>query len=330
MASEAKIVSIGSINADFQVRAERWLEAGHDILATEFMRCGGGKAANVAYAARKLNAPVMLIGHVGDDDLAEQALNPLRQLGLDLQFVSSVRGVASGFVTIVVTPDGKKTMIAAHNANDVWTDEEAAGVASAIDQAGPGSILVADCAAAIAPIERAMRAARRRDFTVIFDPSPSERVTGRLFPLVELVTPNAVEAEELTGIAVRSVQDAARAGRALIDRGVKTALMKMPHGGCVIVTADSAVAIRPAEVNALDTTGAGDVFAGALAVALLDGQSLVRAAKFAVAAAHVAVTRYGAQASYPDRKELEGMLARLPDEPINIAESEAGRAPSSS
>jgi ribokinase len=129
------------------------------------------------------------------------------------------------------------------------------------------------------------------------------------------VTPNSVEAEELTGIAVRSVEDAVRAGRALIKRG--TALMKMPHGGCVIVTADSAVAIRPAPVKAVDTTGAGDVFAGALAVALLEGQSLSCAVKFAVTAAHVSVTRYGAQASYPDRKELEAMLARLlPDEPL--------------
>jgi ribokinase len=93
--------------------------------------------------------------------------------------------------------------------------------------------------------------------------------------------------------------------------------MKMPHGGCVIVTADSAVAIRPAPVKAVDTTGAGDVFAGALAVALLTGQSLSCAVKFAVAAAHVSVTRYGAQASYPDRKELEAMFARLlPDEPL--------------
>jgi ribokinase len=317
MESEAKIISIGSINADFQVRAERWAEAGHDLLATDFMRFGGGKAANVAYAARKLDAPVTLIGHVGDDDLAEQALNPLRQLGLDLGFVSSVTGAPTGFVTVVVTPDGRKTMIAAHNANDVWTDEEAARAASAVDQAGAGSILVADCAAAIDPIERAVRAARRRSFTVILDPSPVERIAGRLFPLVDLVTPNSVEAEELTGIAVRSVEDAVRAGRALIERGTKTALMKMPHGGCVIVTADSAVAIRPAPVKAVDTTGAGDVFAGALAVALLTGQSLSCAVKFAVAAAHVSVTRYGAQASYPDRKELEAMFARLlPDEPL--------------
>ena len=188
------------------------------------MRFGGGKAANVAYAARRLSAPVMLIGHVGDDDLAEQALNPLRQLPLDLPLVSRVRGMATGFVTIVVTPDGKKTMIAAHNANDVWTEKEAANAASAVAKAAAGSILVADCAISIDPVERAARAAAQRKFPIILDPSPAERVPDRLFPLVEFVTPNPVEAQQLTGIAVQSIEDALRAGRALISRGTKVAL----------------------------------------------------------------------------------------------------------
>jgi ribokinase len=314
MKSEPTIISLGSINADFQVRAERWAEAGHDFLVTDFMRFGGGKAANVAYAARRLGSPVMLIGHVGDDDLAEQALNPLRQLPLDLQFVSCVRGVATGFVTIVVTPDGKKTMIAAHNANDVWTEKEAANAASEVAKAAAGSILVADCAISIDPVERAARAAVLRKFPIILDPSPAERVPDRLFPLVEFVTPNPVEAQQLTGIAVQSIEDALRAGRALISRGTKVALMKMPQGGCVTVTADSATAIRPTPVKVVDTTGAGDVFAGAFAVALLERRGLLDAVRFAVAAAHVSVTRYGAQASYPDRIEIEEMLARLPSD----------------
>src|SRR5206468_1188022 len=314
MESAPVIISLGSINADFQVRAERWAEAGHDFLVTDFMRFGGGKAANVAYAARRLGAPVMLIGHVGDDDLAEQALNPLRQLPLDLRLVSRVHGMATGFVTIVVTPDGKKTMIAAHNANDVWTEKEAANAASAVAKAAADSILVADCAISIDPVERAARAAVHRKFPIILDPSPAERVSDRLFPLVDFVTPNPVEAQQLTGIAVQSIEDALRAGRALISRGTKVALMKMPQGGCVIVTPDSAIAIRPAPVKVVDTTGAGDVFAAALAVALLERQGLLDAVRFAAAAAHVSVTRYGAQTSYPDRTETEEMLARLPSD----------------
>ena len=90
--------------------------------------------------------------------------------------------------------------------------------------------------------------------------------------------------------------------------------MKMPEGGCVIVTADSAIAIRTTPVKVIDTTGAGDVFAGALATALLERQSLLNAVRIGVAAAHVSVTRYGAQASYPDRTEIEEMVARLPSD----------------
>jgi ribokinase len=125
-------------------------------------------------------------------------------------------------------------------------------------------------------------------------------------------TPNSVEAQRLTGIAVQAVADALRAGRALISRGAKVALMKMAQGGCVAVTADNAVLIRPTLVKVVDTTGAGDMFAGALAVALLEGRSLADGVRFAVAAANVSVTRYGAQASYPDRREVDKMLALLP------------------
>jgi ribokinase len=90
--------------------------------------------------------------------------------------------------------------------------------------------------------------------------------------------------------------------------------MKMARGVCVTVTADGAIAIRPTPVKVVDTTGAGDMFAGALAVALLERQGLLDAVRFAVAAAHVSVTRYGAQASYPGRTEIEEMLARLPSD----------------
>lgn len=175
-----------------------------------------------------------------------------------------------------------------------------------------GSILVVDCALSIDPVKRAARAAARRKLPIILDPSPAERVPDGLFPLVDFVTPNPVEAQHLTGIPLQSIEDALRAGRALVSRGPRAALMKMPQGGCVLVTSDSAIAIRPTPVNVVDTTGAGDVFAGALAVALLERRTLLDAVRFAVAAAHVSVTRYGAQASYPDRTETEEMLARLP------------------
>lgn len=312
MDAKATIISLGSINADFQVRAERWAEAGHDLLATDFRRFGGGKAANVAYAAHKLGCPVMLIGHVGDDDLAEQALTLLRNVNLDLQLVSSVPDTPTGFVTIVVTPGGKKTMIAAHNANDVWTEQESENVAAAVASAEPGSILVADCAMSVDAVERVARAGTQRKLTIILDPSPVPRVSKTLLSLADFLTPNAVEAEELTGIAINTIDDALRAGRILLGYGSKVALMKLSHGGCVVVTAEDAAAIAPTPVNAVDTTGAGDVFAAALAVAFLDNVSLLQAARFAVAAAHVSVTRYGAQISYPDRAEVEEMLIRLP------------------
>jgi ribokinase len=217
-----------------------------------------------------------------------------------------VTGTATGFVTVVVTRDGKKTMIAAHNANHVWSAADVANAVSAVGQAAAKAILVADSAVASDPVEQSARAARARQFPIVLDPSPAPRVSERLFPLADYVTPNPAETRHLTGVTVRSESDAVRAGRIFNIRRTQTALMKMPEGGCVIVTKDSAIAIRSTPVKAVDTTGAGDCFAGAFAVALLDGRNLVEATRFAVAATHVSVDGYAAQASYPDRAACRG------------------------
>jgi ribokinase len=204
-------------------------------------------------------------------------------------------------------------MIAAHNANDVWSAADVANAASAVGQAAAKSILVADCAVASDPVEQSTRAARVRQFPIVLDPSPAPRVSERLFPLADYVIPNPAETRHLTGITVRSESDAVCAGRFFNNRGTQTALMKMPEGGCVIVTKDSAIAIRSTPVKAVDTIGAGDCFAGAFAVALLDDRDMRwSATRFAVAATHVSVGGYAAQASYPDRPAVEEMLKRIP------------------
>ncbi len=132
-----------------------------------------------------------------------------------------------------------------------------------------------------------------------------------LFALADVITPNPAEAETLTGIAVHSAEDAERAGRELLKRGAKAACMKLPEGGCVVVADGIRERIDPLELDVVDTTGAGDAFAGGLGVALLDGLGIVEAVRFAVATSHVAVTAYGSQESYPTRDEVERMLARF-------------------
>lgn len=311
MKTQAQILSLGSVNADFQVRTDRRPASSETLLATEFIRLSGGKAANVAFLARRLGIEARLFAHVGDDDLAEQALQPLREIGVDLAGVQHVAGMATGVAMISVPPDGKKGIVMAANANQAWSAQDAGEIASAVREAAPGSVLVTDCEIAAFAVEQAMRAARQAGLKVLLDPSPADRVDDALLALTDFVLPNAGEAESMTGIACNDAASAIEAGKRLLQRGAAAACVKLHDGGCVLVTADEAVHIPPVPVTVVDTTGAGDAFAGAMAVAVLERRAPAEAARFAVAASHLAVTAYGSQPAYPSRDDIERMQERL-------------------
>jgi ribokinase len=306
-----QLVSVGSINVDLQVRVERCPAAGEALVGEDFLLVGGGKGANVAYFARRLGAESLLIGRVGSDLLSEAALRVLEDLGVDLRHVGRARDVPTGIAMITVYPDHNKGIVLASNANGAWDSAALEAAEAAVASAPAGSVLVADLELDPEVVIRTAAAARGRGFPVILDPSPAGRVTNGLLALVGYLTPNPAEAKLLTGIEIDGAENAFRAAEALVERGARTALVKLGAGGCVVVGAESHFQVAPITVRAVDTTGAGDAFAGALGVALLEGQPLAQAASLAVSAASFSVTRYGAQPSYPSREELEAFVARF-------------------
>jgi ribokinase len=311
VATRGQILSLGSINADFQVRTERRPEISETMVAHQFSRQSGGKAANVAFLASKLGVDARLFGQVGDDDLARQALGSLRGLGVDLSGVKQVPGKSTGVAMITVPPDGKKGIVMAPNANEAWSDEDSDRVALALRNAPPGSVLVADCEIAVSALEQAMQAARQCGLKVILDPSPADRVTDTLLALTDIVVPNSGEAQSMTGIECRDPKSAIRAANRLRERGAAAACIKLPDGGCVLVDGARIAHIASVPVDVVDTTGAGDAFAGAFAVAVLEQRPYIGAMRFAVAASHLAVTGYGSQPAYPSREQIEQMEQRL-------------------
>jgi ribokinase len=286
------------------VRTERWPEPGETMLGRDFLMISGGKGANVAYLARRLGVPALLIGRVGDDPLAGQALRPLEDAGVDLRQVKRVKGESTAISMITVRGDGEKAIVLATNANDSWDEDDARRAGRAIAEAPAGSLLLVDLEVSAAVVRRALDAARKRGFPVVLDPSPAERATDDLLREVDYVTPNPPEAHGLTGIDVTAAAGAEQAGRALLERGVRVAFMKLGNGGCVVVDRAGSHTIAARKVNVVDKTGAGDAFAGALAVALLEGRVPVEAGEFAVAAATFAVTGWGSQPSYPTREQI--------------------------
>lgn len=309
---EPTLISLGSINLDVQMRTDRWPDPGETLLGGDFLMTAGGKAANVAALARRLGAKVTLIGHVGDDPLADIALGQLREDGIDLRHVGRVPDTPTAVSTIFTRPDGDKTIILAPNANLVWDAARDAGTVSDIIASAPeGSALVTDLEIPVPIVQRAMEAARERAFPIVLDPSPADRFTDEFGTLASVLTPNTAEASTLAGIEIDSDEAAERAGGALVERGVAAVCQKLGDGGCLVVTGDGVTPIPPVPVEVVDTTGAGDAFAGGMGVALLEGRELLDVATMAVAASHIAVTGYGSRQSYPFREELDEMAQRI-------------------
>lgn len=304
------ILSLGSVNADFQVRVDEPIEEGRTLIAKDFRRLGGGKAANVAFLARRLGIGARLLARVGDDDLAEQALAPLRGIGVDLDHVGVARGHPTAVSMIAVPPDGKKSILLALNANDAWDEPHVRDVADAVGRAPDGSVLVADCEVPPGVVEAAVDAARARGFAVVLDPSPAGRVDKKLLSRTSAVTANPKEARPLTDIEVDGVETASRAARRLAGLGTGMACVKLHDGGCVLAHEGGLSLVPAPDVEPVDSTGAGDAFAGALAVALLEKKPPLEAVCFAVAASSLAVTAYGSQPAYPSRERIGELLAK--------------------
>jgi len=306
------LLSLGSINADFQMRLERPVGSGETLAAHDFTRLSGGKAANRAYLARRLGHPAWLLGRVGGDDLREQALGALRDAGVDLACVSIAAGQPTAFSVIAVPPTGKKAILLAGNANDAWDEAAVQAAADRIAAAPAGSVLAADYEVPARVVRRAAEAARARDLLLVLDPSWPDRAERDVLAGAFAVAPNAGEAEVLTGTKITDPASGAEAARKLAALGPRLAFVKLEDGGCVLAERDGRVThVPPVDVPVVDTTGAGDAFTGALAIAVLERRSPRDAALFAVAASHLAVTAWGSQPAYPDRARIEAMLPAL-------------------
>ncbi|WP_225031007.1 ribokinase [Paraburkholderia sp. XV] len=311
---DSTIISIGSINADFQMRTSD-NEHSETSRAERFCRLSAGKAANRAYLARRLKHDARLIGMVGDDDLAEQALGSLREHGVDLSAVMRAPGCPTAVSIIMVPSGGKKRIVLAPNANECWRPEQIGAAIRALEAAPPDSLLTMDCEIAAHVSAALLDAAVKRRLRIVLDTAPPE-YSGkdeirRLWPHIVACSPNEEEAAALTGMRVGGRHDAMRAARKLHESGFELACVKLGDGGCAAFSNEGPRIVKVPAIKPEDTTGAGDAFTGALAVALGENLRFDDALRFATASANVAVTRWGSQESYGTREEIDSLAASL-------------------
>lgn len=305
------VLSVGSLNADFIATAEVDVPGPGTYTGRELLRTSGGKAANVAVLARRLGVPATLVAVVGDDDLAAQALAGPEAAGVDLAGVVVSSGPTSSAL-IVVPPSGDKTIVRVAATDHRWDAAAASSALGAVQRTPAGTVVVIDLEMSSDVALDVARAAHDRGLVVVLDPAPPELASEEFVAVAGHLTPDHREATVMTGVDATTVDGATEAARSLHHRSGGTGYVKLAKGGCAVSGPDGEFVVPPpGGLDAVDATGAGDAFAGGLAVALARGDDIRSATETAVAAASCAVTTLGSQESYPEPDELERMLARV-------------------
>jgi ribokinase len=299
------ILVVGSSNTDMIVRLDRLPLPGETLIGGEFSTAPGGKGANQAVGAARAGGRVAFVGRVGADGLGRSALENLRRDGVDVRHAVQDRGAPSGVAFIFVGRDGENCIAVASGANDRLSPADVGRAGSALRKA---AVLLVQLETPLATVARAVTLASAAGARVILNPAPARPLPDRILRRVSILTPNEHEAELLTGIRVNGDSGAARAAKALLRRGVGAVIVTLGARGAFVADGKSQGLVRGFKVKAVDTTAAGDIFNGALAVALAEDRTLPDAVSFAQAAAAISVTRPGAQPSAPLRAEIDRLL----------------------
>jgi ribokinase len=300
-----RILVVGSSNTDMVIRVPRIPRPGETILGGRFAMAAGGKGANQAVAAARAGGHVTFVARVGDDVFGERALANFEADGLDAQFIFRTPGSSSGVALINVDERGENSISVASGANALLSVED---VVNADDAFAAADIVLVQLESPPEPIEAAVGQAGERGVPVVLNPAPARPLDDGLLRRIAILTPNEHEAEILSGIPVMNERGAREAAVRLRARGPRTVVITLGERGVYASAPEFEGLIPGFKVDAVDTTAAGDIFNGALAVALAEKAPLVDALRFAQAAAAISVTRPGAQPSAPTRAEIEHFL----------------------
>jgi ribokinase len=300
------ILVVGSSNTDMVIRVPRIPRPGETILGGTFAMAAGGKGANQAVAAARAGGRVTFVARVGHDVFGERALANFETDGLDTRYVVRTPGSSSGVALINVDGCGENSISVAPGANALLSVED---VAKAEDAFAAADIVLLQLESPLETVRAAMRKAGERGVPVVLNPAPACPLEDALLGRIGVLTPNEHEAEILSGIAVADEPGARAAAARLHARGPATVVITLGGRGLYASSSEFRGMIPAFRVDAVDTTAAGDVFNGALAVALAEEVPLPGALRFAQAAAAISVTRPGAQPSAPTRAEIDAFLA---------------------
>lgn len=300
------VIVFGSINIDLIATAPRLPVAGETLLGEEFFKAPGGKGANQAVASARLGISTHIVGRVGAHSFGAELVNSLQAAGVRTDNVSIEANASSGVAVIIVDNSGENQIIVIPGANGLLDNEDVERLTNLLPRA---KALLLQFEVPMTAVVAAAKAGHNAGVKVILDPAPVQiDVPPEIYSLVDIITPNEVEARQLVGFPVDNEESAAKAAQILLQRGVKCAIIKLGAKGVYCATKEENFFIPAFPVQAVDTTAAGDAFSGGLAAAIEAELPLRECVTWGAAAGAIAATRPGAQPSLPDRYMFEAFL----------------------
>lgn len=297
-----KIVVAGSSNTDMVIKADHLPGPGETIIGNTFFMNPGGKGANQAVAVARLGGDVTFIAKTGNDIFGKQSIQLFEEEGIKTDFIIADAKNPSGVAMITVDRNAENCIVVASGANGTMVPEDLEKAIGVIERAG---IVLMQLEIPLKTVEYIANVAASKGAKVLLNPAPAVELPDSLLKNLYIITPNRKEAEMLSGIEVKNLDDAKEAAKSIKNKGVKVVVVTLGADGAVVVDDEMIMHISTYPVHAVDTTAAGDVFNGALAVGLAEGKDVLSAIAFACKAAALSVTKMGAQASIPRRAEVD-------------------------
>jgi ribokinase len=297
----SRIIVIGSSNTDMVIKSKKLPAPGETILGGTFLMNPGGKGANQAVAAARLGGKVTFVTKIGNDMFGSEAIDLFGSENIDTRYIINDPINPSGVALITVDENGENSIVVAPGSNGTLS---AYDINEEVFDNEAADIYLMQLEIPLGTVEFVAQKALLKNNRVILNPAPARPLSDDLLSYIHIVTPNETEAELLTGIKVTDSLSAQKASDELHNKGVKNVVITMGSSGAHISTGSVSKMVSVVPTKAIDTTAAGDVFNGALAVALSEGKELEEAVIFANKASAISVTRMGAQASAPYRNEI--------------------------
>ncbi len=302
MAKRPRIAVVGSANVDLTTFAEHFPKPGETIFGQKFDLGFGGKGANQAVAARLCGANVFMVARVGDDLFGPSTIKNFENLGIDAKHVRQLKGVSSGVAPIFVEPSGQNRIIVVKGANDQL---KPADVDAAAEMLKTVDCIVLQFEIPLETVYHTIKFARRHGIRCILNPAPAQAIDLDAVADLDYFVPNEHEAEAISGMPVRSVDDAKSCASSLLASGIRRVIITLGANGALLAGNEGMEHVSAFKVTSVDSTGAGDAFIGSFATFLGEGLPEREAVKRANLYAGLSTTGIGTQKSFYDRARFD-------------------------